>query len=45
VIDHYVMEALTRKDRSNVTRIMIDETIARRGHRYVTVVLDADHRG
>lgn len=39
------MEALARKDRSKVTRIMIDETIARRGHRYVTVVLDADHRG
>lgn len=42
VLDHYVMEAHRKKDWSQVTRIMVDETSARRGHRYVTVVLDAD---
>ena len=43
VIDHYVMEAHRQKDWSKVSRIMVDETSARRGHRYVTCVLDADH--
>jgi transposase len=42
VLDHYVMAAHRQKDWSQVTRIMVDETSARRGHRYVTVVLDAD---
>jgi transposase len=44
VLDHYVMEAHQKKDWSGVTRIMVDETSARRGQRYVTVVLDADSR-
>lgn len=42
VIDHYVMEAHAARDWSAVRRILVDETSARRGHRYVTVVLDAD---
>ena len=42
VLEHYVMEAHAAKDWSRVRRLMIDETSARRGHRYVTVVLDAD---
>ena len=42
VLDHYVTEAHKKKDWSKVTRIMVDETSARRGHRYVTVILDAD---
>jgi len=42
VIDHYVMAAHRQKDWSRVSRLMVDETSARRGHRYVTVVLDAD---
>ena len=42
VLDHYVMEAHREKDWSGLTRIMVDETSARRGHRYVTVVLDAE---
>ena len=41
VLEHYVMEAHGAKDWSHVRRIMIDETSARKGHRYVTVVLDA----
>ena len=36
-----VMEAHGAKDWSQVRGIMIDETSARKGHRYVTVVLDA----
>jgi transposase len=44
VLDHYVMEAHRKKDWSEVTRLMVDETSARRGHKYVTVVLDADSR-
>jgi transposase len=42
VLDHYVMEAHAAKDWSQVRRLMIDETSARKGHRYVTVVLDAE---
>ena len=41
VLEHYVMGAHGAKDWSQVRRIMIDETSARKGHRYVTVVLDA----
>lgn len=44
VLDHYVMAAHAAADWSGVRRLMIDETSARRGHRYVTVVLDADTR-
>ena len=42
VLDHYVMEAYRQKSWSEVKRIMVDETSARRGHRYVTVIVDAD---
>jgi len=42
VLDHYVMEAHAARDWSGVRRIMVDETSARKGQRYVTVVLDAD---
>lgn len=42
VIDHYVSKAHAEKDWCEVKRIMVDETSAKRGHRYVTVVLDAD---
>ena len=38
------MEAHKKKDWSGVLRLMVDETSARRGHRYVTVILDADSR-
>ena len=41
VLEHYVMEAHGAKDWSQVRGIMIEETSARKGHRYVTVVLDA----
>jgi transposase len=40
VLEHYVMEVHLAKDWSQVRRLMIDETSARKGHRYVTVVLE-----
>lgn len=42
IVDHYVAKAHAAKDWSGVRRLMIDETSAKRGHRYVTGVLDAD---
>ena len=36
------VEAHLAKDWSQLRRLMIDETSARKGHRYVTVVLDAE---
>ena len=44
VLDHHVSKAHAAKSWSGVRRLMIDETSAKRGHRYVTVVLDADTR-
>jgi transposase len=42
VIDHHVMAAHRDKDCSKVRRILVDETSARRGRRYVTNVIDAE---
>ena len=42
VLEHYVMEAQAAEDSSKLNRLMVDETSSRRGHRYVTVALDAD---
>jgi len=42
VIDHYVTAAHQDKDWSKVRRILVDETSARRGRRYVTNVIDAE---
>ena len=44
VIDHYVMAAHRGKDWSKVKKILVDETSARRGHRYVTNVIDAQSK-
>jgi transposase len=44
VLEHYVMEAHAAKDWKSVVRILVDETSARRGHRYVTTIVDADTR-
>lgn len=44
VVAHYVEAAQARRDWSSVRRILVDETSARRGHRYVTSVVDADTR-
>lgn len=42
-IKHYVDEARSREDYSNVTAIGIDET-SKKGHKYVTVVVDLNQR-
>ena len=40
---HYVEQAHSKSDCSALRRIAVDETSARRGHRYVTNVLDAEN--
>lgn len=42
IVRNWVREHLDSMDLSNVRRIHIDETSAKRGHRYVTVIVDAD---
>jgi transposase len=42
VVHHYVDQARARIDTSDVTRIAIDETAARRGHNYITLFADID---
>jgi transposase len=42
VIHHYIEEARARADASEVTRVAIDETAARRGHDYITLFVDID---
>lgn len=44
ILEHYVMEAHAARDWKLVRRILVDETSARRGHRYVTSVVDAESR-
>ena len=43
VLMHYVEQAHAKSDWSAVRRIAVDETSSRRGHRYVTNVLDAEN--
>jgi transposase len=42
VVHYYVDQARARADASEVTRIAIDETAARRGHDYITLFADID---
>jgi transposase len=42
VLHHYVDQARARNDASDVTRVAIDETAARRGHDYITLFVDID---
>ncbi|RYD72590.1 MAG: ISL3 family transposase [Verrucomicrobiaceae bacterium] len=44
ILQHYVEEAQTKQSWSKVRRILVDETSARRGHRYVSSVVDAEMR-
>ena len=44
VIFHYVGAAVARMDLSDVKRVCIDETAAKRGHDYITLVVDIDAR-
>ena len=42
VVHHYVEQGRARLDASDVTRVAIDETAARRGHDYITLFIDID---
>ncbi len=42
VVHHYVDQGRARVDASDVTRVAIDETAARRGHDYITLFVDID---
>ena len=42
VVHHYVDRARARADASDVTRVAIDETAARRGHDYISLFVDID---
>ncbi|MGI6625617.1 MAG: ISL3 family transposase [Limnochordia bacterium] len=44
IIDRNVEQALAKEDYSNVAQIGIDETSSKRGHNYITVVVDLDQR-
>ena len=44
VVFHYVGAAVARMDLSAVKRVCIDETAAKRGHDYITLVVDIDAR-
>jgi transposase len=44
VITHYVEAALARLDLSDLRRVCIDETAAKRGHSYITLFVDIDRR-
>jgi transposase len=44
LVAHYVEAAQARRRWAEVRRLLLDETSARRGHRYVTNVVDADTR-
>ena len=44
VLHHYVEEARAKVDMSEVTCIGVDETAARRGHDYISLVMDLDER-
>ena len=44
IIDHYVEKARTQVDCSEVARLGIDKTSAKRGHNYVTLFHDMDEK-
>ena len=44
IVFHYVEDAVARMDLGRVSRVAIDETAARRGHDYITLVVDIDGR-
>lgn len=44
LLHHHVDEARTKVDMFGVTRIGIDETAAKRGHNYITLVMDMEEK-
>ena len=44
ILHYYVKQAVEAQDLSHVTKIGTDETSSKRGHNYVTIFMDADHK-
>ena len=44
VVLHYVEKAVARMDLTDLRRVAIDETAAKRGHNYITLFVDIDAR-
>jgi transposase len=44
MVMHYTDDAVTRQNLSDVTRVRIDETAAKRGHDYISLFVDIDRR-
>ena len=44
IIHHYVDQGLDRQNLASLKQIAVDETSSRRGHHYVTVVMDSETR-
>lgn len=44
ILNHYVDKACAKEDYSAVKKIGIDETSAKRGHKYITLFIDLDKR-
>ncbi len=44
IVFHYVEAAVARMDLADVSRVAIDETAAKRGQDYITLVVDIDGR-
>jgi len=44
IVNHYVEEARSRTDLSEVSQVGVDETSRAKGHKYVTVFMDLDKR-
>ncbi|MDC3412616.1 hypothetical protein NC797_05530 [Aquibacillus sp. 3ASR75-11] len=44
VLHHYVDEARSREDYSDVDKVGCVETLRRRGHEYVSIFMDMDKR-
>lgn len=42
ILERYVNEARKEADYSNVTKVGVDETSSRKGHKYVTLFVDSD---
>jgi transposase len=44
IVHYYVDQVRASQDLSHVTKISVDETSAKRGHRYVTIFMDAEKK-
>ncbi len=42
ILHHYVEEARAKQDYSQVRRVGVDETVAKRGHNYISLFVDLD---